>query len=233
MIIDKPVGPTSMQVCSRIRWLFKQGGAPKRLKVGHGGTLDPLATGVLVVLVGRATRLCDAIMVGEKEYLATIDLSAVSATDDAEGPVTKVEGFVAPTRGAIESVLPRFIGDIQQAPPAFSAVHIGGVRAYDLARQGKIDSSSTLLGARSVRIEAIRIVSYEAPMLTVHVTSGKGVYIRSLARDLGRALGVGGYLTSLRRTRVGRFLIENARKLSDLEGPLGQADLLGFEQPER
>jgi tRNA pseudouridine55 synthase len=229
MIIDKPVGPTSMQVCSRIRWLFKQGGAPKRLKVGHGGTLDPLATGVLVVLVGRATRLCDKVMVGEKEYLATIDLSGVSATDDAEGPVTGVEGFAAPTRGAIESVIPRFIGDIQQAPPAFSAVHIGGVRAYDLARRGKLDSSSALLGMRSVRIEAIRIVSYEAPVLTLHVTSGKGVYIRSLARDLGRALGVGGYLTGLRRTRVGRFAIEEARPFAALPDRLDAGELLTAE----
>lgn len=214
-----------MQVCSRVRWLFKQGGAPKRIKVGHGGTLDPLATGVLVVLVGQATKLCDQIMVGEKEYEATVDLSAVSATDDAEGPIMPVVGFVAPTRAAIEAVLPGFVGDIQQCPPAFSAVHIGGERAYDLARRGKIDSSSTLLGARSVRIEAIRIVSYEAPLLTIHVTSGKGVYIRSLARDLGRALGVGGYLTALRRTRVGRYTVEAARTMSSLAEKLGQSDL--------
>ncbi len=214
-----------MQVCSRVRWLFKQGGAPKRLKVGHGGTLDPLATGVLVVLVGQATKLCDQIMVGEKEYEATVDLSAVSATDDAEGPITPIAGFVAPTRAAIETVLPGFVGDIQQCPPAFSAVHIGGVRAYDLARRGKIDSSSALLGARSVRIEAIRIVTYEAPLLTIHVTSGKGVYIRSLARDLGRALGVGGYLTALRRTRVGRYTVEAARTMSSLSERLGQSDL--------
>lgn len=228
LVIDKPVGPTSMQVCSNLRWRLKRGGAPKRVKVGHAGTLDPLASGVLVVMVGRATRLCDRVMAGEKEYVATIDLSATSATDDAEGPVTPVEGFVAPTRGAVEAALPRFLGEIGQAPPAFSAVHIQGQRAYDLARQGKIDSASTLLGLRSVRIDEIAVESYEAPVVVLRVRCGKGVYIRSLARDLGRALGVGGYLTGLRRTRVGRFGIAEARGMTDLPEVLTQAELMAI-----
>lgn len=225
LVIDKPVGPTSMQVCANLRWRLKRGGAPKRVKVGHAGTLDPLASGVLVVMVGRATRLCDRVMAGEKEYVASVDLSATSATDDAEGPVAAVEGFVAPTREAVKAALAGFVGEIKQAPPAFSAVHIQGQRAYDLARRGKLDSSSELLGARSVRIDEIVLESYEAPVAVLKVRCGKGVYIRSLARDLGRALGVGGYLTALRRTRVGRFAIAEARRLSDLPDVLVAADL--------
>jgi tRNA pseudouridine55 synthase len=224
LVVDKPVGPTSMQVCAKIRWLFKQAGAPKRLKVGHGGTLDPLASGVLVVLVGSATRLCDQIMIGQKEYEATIDLSATSATDDAEGPITPVLDFNPPTHAAIDAVLPAFIGDIKQAPPAFSAVHIGGSRAYDLARRGTLDPS--LLGPRSVTIDAIRVLDYSPPRLTLHVTSGKGVYIRSLARDLGRSLGTGGYLTALRRTRVGRFIIDQSWSLRNADRPEAVGELL-------
>lgn len=228
LVIDKPVGPTSMQVCVNLRWRLKRGGAPKRVKVGHAGTLDPLASGVLVVMVGRATRLCDRVMAGEKEYVATVDLSATSATDDAEGPVTPVAGFVAPTRSALEAALTGFIGDIQQAPPAFSAVHIQGQRAYDLARSGKLDSASTLLGLRSVRVDEIVVESYEPPAVVLRVRCGKGVYIRSLARDLGRALGVGGYLTGLRRTRVGRFGISEASGMKELPEVLTQADLLAI-----
>lgn len=226
MIIDKPLGPTSMQICSKIRWLFKQGGAPKRIKVGHGGTLDPLASGVLVILVGKATKLCDLVMIGEKEYLAEIDLSATSQTNDAEGPITPLASFVPPARDAIEAALPKFIGDVEQVPPAHSAVHIGGVRAYKLARQGDTATLDAGLKPRTVRIEEIRIVAYDAPKLTLHIRSGKGVYIRSLARDLGKALGVGGYLTALRRTRVGRFAIAEARRMTDLPERLGQDDLL-------
>lgn len=229
MVIDKPIGPTSMQVCAKVRWLFRQGGAPKRIKVGHGGTLDPLATGVLVILVGKATKLCDQIMVGEKEYLAEVDLSAVSATDDAEGPVTPIDGFVPPAREAIEALLPRFTGDVEQVPPAHSAVHIGGVRAYQLARKGDTATLDAGLKARTVRIEEIRIVSYEAPKLTIHVRSGKGVYIRSLARDLGKALGVGGYLTALRRTRVGKFDLSKSLRMDGLPAILDQSHLSAAE----
>jgi tRNA pseudouridine55 synthase len=233
LVIDKPVGPTSMQVCSKVRWLFKQAGAPKRLKVGHGGTLDPLASGVLVVLVGSATRLCEQIMIGQKEYEATIDLSATSATDDAEGPLTPISGFTPPTRAAIDAALPAFVGDIKQAPPAFSAVHIGGTRAYDLARRGTLDPA--LLGPRSVTIDAIRVHDYTPPRLALHVTCGKGVYIRSLARDLGRSLGVGGYLTALRRTRIGRFTLDQSWSLQNTDRPEATSDLLQrlerFERP--
>lgn len=226
LVIDKPVGPTSMQVCANIRARLRRGGAPKRVKVGHGGTLDPLATGVLVILVGKSTKLCDLIMVGEKEYDAEIDLSATSATDDAEGPVTPVPTPVSiPDRAAVEAAVAKFVGTIEQLPPAYSAVHIGGVRAYDLARQGRTETLAQGLKPRPVRIEEIRVVSYAWPKLTIHVRSGKGVYIRSLARDIGTTLGVGGYLTALRRTRVGQFSLDQAVVPASLPHTMAQADL--------
>lgn len=225
LVIDKPLGPTSMNICANIRWRLKRGGAPKRVKVGHGGTLDPLASGVLVILVGSCTRLCDQIMAGEKGYETTIDLSAFTDTDDAEGARTPVIVPTPPTREVIESVLPRFTGEILQTPPIYSAIHVDGQRAYDLARAGK----SVELKPRPVQIQELRVLAYEWPKLTLLVRCGKGTYIRSLARDLGVALGTGGTLAALRRTRVGRFLIEDARTMASLPEVLTQADLLAME----
>ncbi|MDX2119269.1 MAG: tRNA pseudouridine(55) synthase TruB [Planctomycetota bacterium] len=221
LVIDKGLKFTSMDVCAIIRTRLRRGGAPKRIKVGHGGTLDPLATGVLVVLVGKCTRLCDAIMVGQKEYATIVDLSAFTTTDDLEGPREEVAVTTPPTRDQIEAVLPRFVGDILQMPPAFSALKIGGRKAYDLAREGKAPP----LEARPVRIDAIRAESYDWPRLTLHVTCGKGVYIRSLARDIGTALGTGGHLAALRRTRVGAHSINDAVTLDALPDVLLQEHL--------
>lgn len=225
LVIDKPLGPTSMQVCANIRARLRRAGAPKRIKVGHGGTLDPLATGLLVILVGKATKLSNFIMVGEKEYEAEIDLSAFSATDDAQGPITPVAVGLHPDRASVETAVAGFVGTIDQLPPDYSAVHIGGVRAYDLARRGQAQTLSDGLRPRPVTIHAIHVRSYVWPRLAIHVRSGKGVYIRSLARDIGRALGTGGYLTSLRRTRVGRFSIEQALAPDALPQAMTQADL--------
>lgn len=229
LVIDKPLGPTSMHVCANIRARLRRAGAPKRIKVGHGGTLDPLATGLLVILVGKATKLSNTIMVGEKEYLAQIDLSAFSATDDAQGPLTPVHVENPPDRAAVDAAVARFVGTIDQLPPDFSAVHIGGVRAYDLARRGHAQTLSDGLRPRPVTIAAINVLSYAWPTLSIHVRSGKGVYIRSLARDIGRTLHTGGYLTSLRRTRVGRFSIESAMPLDAAPYAISQADLLSAE----
>lgn len=226
LVIDKPLGPTSMQVCANIRARLRRAGAPKRIKVGHGGTLDPLATGLLVILVGKATKLSNTIMVGEKEYDALIDLSAFSATDDAQGPITPVSVTHPPDRASVDAVVARFVGTIDQLPPDYSAVHVGGVRAYDLARRGHAQTLSDGLRPRPVTIHAIDVRSYTWPTLSIHVRSGKGVYIRSLARDIGRALGTGGYLTALRRTRVGRFSIEQAVPPNALPAAMTQADLL-------
>jgi tRNA pseudouridine55 synthase len=237
LVIDKPKGFTSMDVCAKLRGRLKRAGAPKRIKVGHGGTLDPMATGVLVVLIGKATRLCDAIMVGVKEYEAEIDLAHTSTTDDAEGEcsefVPESADWTPPTHEAVREVCSRFVGEIMQRPPAFSALNVGGVRAYKLARQGK----AVDLPARPVMIHEIELTSYAWPRATMRVVCGKGTYIRSLARDIGAVLtagaaeaergkGGGGMLTALRRTRVGRYSIEQAVTFQTLPDLLRQEHIL-------
>ncbi|MGV6813847.1 MAG: tRNA pseudouridine(55) synthase TruB [Phycisphaerales bacterium] len=215
IVVDKPMHLTSMNVCSIVRGRLKAGGAPKRIKVGHGGTLDPLATGVLVVMIGKATKLCDQVMVGEKEYRTTIDLSQISTTDDLEGEKTDVVPSTIPELMDIEQACQAWTGDVMQKPPPYSAMKVNGKRAYALARKGEVVD----LAARPIRIESISIVSYEWPMLTIDVVCGKGTYIRSLGRDIGREIGCGGMLTELRRTRVGSFTIDQAIPLDDVPDP--------------
>lgn len=227
LVIDKPLGPTSMQACARIRGALKAGGAPKRIKVGHGGTLDPLATGVLVILVGKATRLCNDIMAGEKRYDTTIDLSRTSPTDDLEAETTDIPVETPPTRADIEAALTRFVGEIQQRPPAHSAMKVDGKRAYELARAGQL----TQLEPRPVTIHAIDIIDYTWPTLTLDIRCGKGTYIRSLARDIGQHLKTGGVLTALRRTQVGQFTIQQSIPLQDLPRTLSPHDLPPVPQP--
>jgi tRNA pseudouridine55 synthase len=223
MVIDKPLKRTSMDVCRWVRRRLVLAGAPKRVKVGHGGTLDPLATGVLVVMVGKATRLCERVMQGQKVYLAHVDLQAFSSTDDAEGERTIVHVTTPPTPEQVRVACAKFVGEaVMQTPPAYSAMKIDGQRAYDLARAGK----DVKLAPRPVRIDAIRIESYAWPQLVIEVTCGKGTYIRSLARDIGSALGTGGMLTGLRRTRVGRWTLDGAIELDRLPDRLTQSDLL-------
>lgn len=204
LVIDKPLGMTSMHVCRIVRRRLREGGAPKRIPVGHGGTLDPLATGVLVVLIGRATKMCEAIMAGRKRYLATIDLAHTSTTDDHEGVLTAAMPVRAPSRDEVVAAARGFVGVIEQQPPAHSALWVAGERAYDIARRG----GDPGLKARRIEIDACDVVGYEWPRVRVDVRCGKGTYIRSLARDLGRALGTGGMLDSLRRLEVGPFTID-------------------------
>lgn len=222
LVIDKPLRRSSMDMCRIVRRRLVLAGAPKRVKVGHGGTLDPLATGLLVILVGKATPLCEVVMQGQKVYETTIDLSAFSTTDDAEGERTVVNVPTPPPREQIAAALPAFIGDIQQTPPIYSAIKVDGQRSYDLARAGK----SVALAARTVRIDDIQITAYTWPMLTLTITCGKGVYIRSLARDLGTALGTGGTLAALRRTRIGRWTIDQAVTPEKLPATMTARDLL-------
>ncbi len=223
LLVDKPIGPTSMDVCRRVRRALVRAGAPKRIRVGHGGTLDPLASGLLVVLVGRpATRLSDLIMAGEKEYTATVDFAHRSATDDREGPVTPVDVATPPSGAEVREACARFVGEIMQAPPAHSAVKIGGRRAYAEARAGRDPKPEP----RPVMIHAIELEAYEFPRGVLHVRCGKGAYIRSLARDLGAALGTGGMLSDLRRTRIARFHVDDASKLDDLPEHMTSDDLL-------
>jgi tRNA pseudouridine55 synthase len=232
LIIDKPLGLTSMAICRKVRWLLVQGGAPRKMKVGHGGTLDPLATGVLVILTGKATRLCDRVMAGEKRYTAEIDLAHISPTDDRESESIPVPIQRIPTREEIVRACAAFVGSIQQKPPAYSAIWIEGERAYNLARRSSRAGSEDLpqMQARAIDIHTIDILEYDFPRLTVDIRCGKGTYIRSLARDIGLALSTGGMLAALRRTAVGPFTIDQARDFQGLPEPLTQQDLLPIPQ---
>ncbi len=222
LVVDKPKHVSSTHVVRIVKRRLTNAGVAKSVKVGHAGTLDPLATGVIVVLVGKATKLCDRVMAGAKEYIADVDLSRRSTTDDEEGEITEISLLRPPERAEVEAACATFVGVIQQRPPAHSAVWVRGERAYDLARKGR-----TLdLAARAVRVDAIEILRYEFPIVTLRVACGKGVYIRSLARDLGETLGGGGMLTALRRTRVGPFRVEQATHLDEVPDPLPLSRLL-------
>ncbi|MBX3356978.1 MAG: tRNA pseudouridine(55) synthase TruB [Phycisphaeraceae bacterium] len=227
LLVDKTRGPTSMDCCRAVKHRLINAGFHKSIKVGHGGTLDPLATGLVVVLVGKATKLCDAVMAGEKEYLADVDLSVTSPTQDLEGDLTRIDVASPPSREDVERAILPFIGLIQQRPPAHSAMWVNGERAYDLARQGKAPD----LPARPVQIHAITLTEYAWPIARLDITCGKGTYIRSLARDLGEALGVGGCLASLRRTRSGRFRVEEATPYDRLPHQITPADLRPLPKP--
>ncbi|MEO0477367.1 MAG: tRNA pseudouridine(55) synthase TruB [Planctomycetota bacterium] len=195
---------------------------PNKLKVGHAGTLDPLATGVLVICVGKATSQVDRLMGQRKIYEATIDMSAFTASDDAEMPREEVDVEVLPTLAEIDAALEKQTGLIEQVPPNFSAIHVDGKRAYKAARQGE----SVELKPRTVRVDAIDRLGYDWPMLELRITCGKGTYIRSIARDLGKLLGTGGHLTALRRTAVGGYTVDQAYPVEALANGLTQDDLL-------
>jgi tRNA pseudouridine55 synthase len=210
VIVDKPAGMTSHDVVARIRRM-----AGTR-RVGHAGTLDPMATGVLVIGVEKATRLLGHLTMADKEYQATIRLGQATGTDDAEGTVTGGASAAGITPEALHDAIGPLTGDIQQVPPGVSAIKVGGKRAYRLTREG----AAPELAARpvTVRMFGIGAVRRNGDLLDVDVsvTCSSGTYIRALARDLGRALGVGGHLTYLRRVRSGAYRIEAARTLGEL-----------------
>jgi tRNA pseudouridine55 synthase len=199
--VHKPAGPTSHDVVATVRRML-----PRKTRVGHAGTLDPFASGVLVLCIGRATRLADFVQAQPKRYRAEVTLGAVSRTDDTEGPITTVTDAAPPSPPAVAEAVRAFVGRIEQVPPAHSAVHVDGKRAYDLARKGDAPD----LPARPVEVRRIEVLDYAWPRLTIEVACGSGTYIRSLARDLGAALGVGGYCSRLVRTAVGAFEIGSA-----------------------
>jgi tRNA pseudouridine55 synthase len=214
--INKPVGPTSFGVVAQVRRLV--GG--RKTKVGHAGTLDPFADGVLVVCIGAATRLADYVQQQTKGYRAVMMLGAVSDTHDTEGQITQTPNAGPVDIDEIKSILKTFVGKIDQVPPAHSAVHVDGKRAYDLARAGhKLD-----LPPREVNIYRVDLVQYDYPHLTIDVSCGAGTYIRSLARDIGEKLKVGAYCTALTRTAIGRFDLANAVNLDDIDPPRDMID---------
>ena len=212
--LDKPPGLTSARAVDRVKRLL-----PRGTKIGHAGTLDPFATGVLLLLVGRATKACERLMDAPKQYETTVKLGATTATDDLESPeiVTQSLPPEPPAAADVEAAVRPFVGDILQRPPAYSAMKVDGRRAYDLARSGK----PVQLEPRPVRVYGIDIIEYAWPLLRLRIDCGRGTYIRSIARDLGEALGTGGYLTALRRTRVGAFAGKDSVTLEQVmaDGP--------------
>ncbi|HST36511.1 MAG TPA: tRNA pseudouridine(55) synthase TruB [Allosphingosinicella sp.] len=210
LIIDKPVGPTSTQVVGAVKRALREGGYPK-VKVGHGGTLDPLASGVLPVALGEATKLSGRMLDADKVYEFTIGFGAETDTLDAEGAVVSTSAK-RPTAAEMEAVLPRFTGPIEQVPPAFSALKVDGKRAYDLARAG----AEVALKSRKVTVHALALAASGANDATLEARVSKGTYIRSLARDLAHALDTVGHVTMLRRTKAGPFGLEGAISLDKL-----------------
>jgi tRNA pseudouridine55 synthase len=207
LVLDKPAGITSRAALDRaLRWF------PRGTRMGHTGTLDPLATGVLVLCLGGATRLAEYVQRMSKAYRSTFFLGARSDSDDADGTVTPVEGARAPTGPELLAGLASLIGNIEQVPPAFSAARVTGARAYDLARAGR----AVDLAPRTVQVHGIDVLRYDYPRLEVEVRCGKGTYVRSLARDLGERLGCGAFVEALRRTRVGPFRAEDAVPLTQV-----------------
>lgn len=206
IIIDKPLGWTSFDAVKRLRGAIQRRLNVRKFKVGHAGTLDPLATGVLIVCTGRATKRITELQEGMKEYVAEVKFGATTPSYDLEKEIDATYPWEHITRERIEEVLPRFIGHVMQVPPVFSAVKIDGKRAYNYARKGKeVD-----IKAKPPEIREMEILKWEAPVLTLRVLCSKGTYIRALARDLGEALDSGAHLVGLRRTRVGDYTEQQA-----------------------
>jgi tRNA pseudouridine55 synthase len=212
LLIDKPVGWTSFDVCAKIRGQIRaeyraRGEKPtkRQLKVGHAGTLDPFATGLLIILIGDATSRSDEFLKLDKVYEATIDLGKTSTTGDLEGEMTDISDR-QPTEAEVKAALEQFVGDITQIPPAYSAIKINGQRAYKLAREGK----DVEVPARNVTIHSIELIDYSYPEVKIRTNVSSGTYIRTLAEDIGRLLGTGGYCSQLSRTKVGECSIADA-----------------------
>lgn len=207
LYIDKPLEWTSFDVVKRIRGVLLHRLHRKKMKVGHAGTLDPLATGVMIVVTGRSTKLIESLQAGVKEYVATIQLGATTPSYDLETEIDATYPTEHITLEAVEEILPRFRGRIEQVPPAFSACKVDGHRAYNMARKGKdVELKPKILVIDSIEIEEF---DPEKMTLRLRIVCSKGTYIRALARDIGAALGSGGHLTGLRRTRVGDVRVED------------------------
>lgn len=205
--IDKPYGMSSFGALARVRYLISKKVGVKRVKTGHAGTLDPLATGVLIICTGRCTKQIEQLQNHTKEYTATLQLGATTPSFDREHEVDRTYPTEHITRELIEQALTQFTGDVMQVPPAFSACMVDGHRAYKIARRG----DDVKLAAKPVRIDEIELLDFDPVQmqLSIRVVCGKGTYIRSLARDIGEALGSGAFLTALRRTRVGEIRVED------------------------
>ena len=215
LYFDKPLRWTSFNLVAKVRWQLCHRLGVKKLKVGHAGTLDPLATGVLIVCTGHATKRIDELQAGTKEYIATLQLGATTPCFDLEKPIDKTYPTEHITKELIEEVLPQFQGRIEQVPPAFSACKVDGHRAYKLARKGK----EVELKPKVLVIDEMELVKFDAEkmQLTLRIVCSKGTYIRALARDIGQALNSGAHLIGLRRTRIGNIRVEDCMQIEDFE----------------
>ncbi len=221
--IDKPYKLSSFGAVSRVRYLITQKLGVKKIKVGHAGTLDPLATGVLILCTGRATKSIDKIQALTKEYTATLKLGATTPSFDMEHPEDAVYPTEHITKELIDETLQKFVGEISQIPPAYSACKVDGKRAYRKMRDGE----TVELKAKILKIDEIELTFFDSASMTmgIRVVCSKGTYIRALARDIGQALGSGAYLTELRRTRVGSVTIDQCMTLEEFPEWLDSCDI--------
>ena len=211
LLIDKPIGWTSFDVVAKVRGGLKQLGVTKP-KVGHAGTLDPLATGLLIILVGSYTKKASAFSGLDKIYQAEVMLGSVSTTDDKEGVIKNTSTRI-PSTEEIKNVLKQFLGESEQVPPQFSAVKVNGKRAYKIAREGKQPE----IKPRNIKIYTISDINYRYPTITFSISVSSGTYIRSIARDIGEKLGTGAYLCKLVRTEIGNYKLTDAHQLQKLD----------------
>lgn len=219
--IDKPLGWTSFDVVKRVRGAIQRRLNVKKFKVGHAGTLDPLATGVLIICTGRSTRDIERLQSGTKEYIATISLGATTPSYDLETEIDAVFPYEHITEEMVKEILPRFTGEIMQVPPVYSAVKVDGKRAYKYARKGK----DVTLKAKPLVIEELEMLPSELPELKLRIVCSKGTYIRALTRDIGAALGSGAHLTGLCRTRVGTITLKDCLSVDEAVKKISECEL--------
>lgn len=213
LYFDKPLHWTSFQLVNRIRYRISRELGVKKIKVGHAGTLDPLATGVMIICTGKATKRIEEFQYQTKEYIATIQLGSTTPSFDLETEVDNTYPTEHITRELVEETLQKFIGSIEQIPPAYSACKVDGKRAYELARKGQ----EVELKAKLLVIDEIELLRCDLPVIEVRVVCSKGTYIRALARDIGQALGSGGHLIGLCRTRIGDITLDQCLKENEVD----------------
>ena len=219
--IDKPYKWTSFGVVNKVRYFVCRKQGVKKIKVGHAGTLDPLATGVMILCTGKATKKIEDFQYQTKEYIATLMLGATTPSFDLEKEIDATYPTEHITRELVEETLKQFVGEIQQVPPTFSACKVNGKRAYELARKG----NDVELKAKTLVIDEIELLECELPVIKRRVVCSKGTYIRALARDIGQALNSGAHLTALQRTRVGDVTLDKCMQLDDFEAWIEQQEI--------
>ncbi|MDD3077877.1 MAG: tRNA pseudouridine(55) synthase TruB [Paludibacter sp.] len=221
LYVNKPLHWTSFNLVNKLRWKLQKTLKIKKIKVGHAGTLDPLATGVMIICTGKKTKFIEGFQYQTKEYVATLELGATTPSYDQELPVDKTYSTEHITRELVDKVIPTFTGEIWQIPPVYSAVKVDGKRAYDYAREGQ----DVELKPKLLVIDEIEVLNFNLPVLKIRVVCSKGTYIRALARDIGEALESGAHLTGLQRTRIGDVKLSDCHEIDDLIN-IVEADIL-------